>query len=323
MINQDKMYIYMISDAMAHYTMSDISFEKNIKVINKDVLFKNRVINYISKIYLSLKINSIVDLPFKKFWYKKLLNPYKNKEMIFIISPSWYNKQLISYLRKRYLNCKIILFFHDIVAKDLKHNKQLDIIEARKQVDKIIVYNKEDAEKYNVIYHPAGYSPLAGSQLAEFPHTDVVFIGAAKNRLVDIRKAYKLFTDNNLTCFFYVTEVSEEERCCDGIIYGDKFLPYNECLARENSADCLLEIIQEGSSGRTYRMMDAIIFNKKLITNCTEVLDLPYYKSGNIMLYNSIEDINVEFVKNKKKIDYGYKGEFSNTNFLSFIDSII
>lgn len=226
MINQDKMYIYMISDAMAHYTMSDISFEKNIKVINKDVLFKNRVINYISKIYLSLKINSIVDLPFKKFWYKKLLNPYKNKEMIFIISPSWYNKQLISYLRKRYLNCKIILFFHDIVAKDLKHNKQLDIIEARKQVDKIIVYNKEDAEKYNVIYHPAGYSPLAGSQLAEFPHTDVVFIGAAKNRLVDIRKAYKLFTDNNLTCFFYVTEVSEEERCCDGIIYGDKFLPY-------------------------------------------------------------------------------------------------
>ena len=208
------------------------------------------------------------------------------------------------------------------MAKDLKYNKQLKIERIKKDFDQIIVYNQADAETYGFVYHPVGYAPPSKEELKKYPYSDLVFIGAAKDRLDDIRNIYKRMTAAGLICDFYVTEVPNDQRRADGIIYGDKFLPYSECLAREAASNCLLEILQGGSKGRTYRMMDAIIYNKKLITNCEEIVRLPYYNENRIHFFNNINQISIDFVRNHKEIDYGYKNDFSNITFLNFIDSL-
>ena len=69
-------------------------------------------------------------------------------------------------------------------------------------------------------------------------------------------------------------------------------------------------------------MMDAIIYNKKLITNCEEIVMLPYYNENRIHFFNNINQISIDFVRDHREIDYGYKNDFSNVTFLNFIDSL-
>ncbi len=318
-MNQNTKYYFLVSDVMSKYTLNDIKNNKNVRIINKAKLPLKRILALACKLHLSLKVNRSFDLPLKKLWYLILLNK-STERSVFVISPSWYNKQLVSYIRKHFPNSKIVLFFHDIVAKDLKYNKQLRMTEAKSLLDNIVVYNKDDAEKYQVIYHSTGYSPLHKNELKKYPQIDVVFIGAAKNRLSDIRKAYQIFRKKQLQCYFYVMGFDEKDRIDDGINYGDKFLSYDECLALENSARCLFEIVQEGSSGRTYRLMDAVIYNKILLTNCPEILTLDYYKTGNVIYYQKVDDLEYKKIDVRTITKYNYDGEFSNVKFIEFIE---
>lgn len=165
MINGETTYIYLLSDPMSQFTMLDLQVLNNVKLVNKHKLFKNKVLNILSKSHLSLKANEFISLPLKKIWYKKLLRYKSDKKVVVIMSPPWYDRQLIKFLRKNYSNCKLILHFHDIVAKDLKYNKQLKIERIKKDFDQIIVYNQVDAEAYGFVYHPVGYAPPSKKEL--------------------------------------------------------------------------------------------------------------------------------------------------------------
>ena len=155
------------------------------------------------------------------------------------------------------------------------------------------------------------------------PHSDVVFVGAAKDRLPLIRQLYHRFTNAGLKCDFYVTEVPESERLDDGIVYGDKNLTFPEYIAREVASDCLLEILQKGSTGRTYRMMEAIIYNKKLITNCPEIKDTPYYNKDYVLYFEDEGQITADCVnKDIGIVDYNYQNDFSPIKYLKFLDEI-
>lgn len=230
----------------------------------------------------------------------------------------WFNKELMFFFRKKLPSVKIILQCQDTVAYCLKSHNKLSINILKDYFDGIVVYNELDAKKYGLYYHPVGYSKIDKSTLPSYEHVDVCFIGAAKNRLNEIREVYKILTDSGLKCFFYVTEVPESQKCNDGLIYGE-IMSFEEYLGREMSADCLVEIIQNGSTGRTYRMMEAIIYNKKLITNCPECKKLSYYDDRFFHYFTNVNKINPDFVKNRVKPDYKYKGEFSPIELLNDI----
>lgn len=49
---------------------------------------------------------------------------------------------------------------------------------------------------------------------------------------------------------------------------------------------------------------------------------LPYYNENRIHFFNNINQISIDFVRDHREIDYGYKNDFSNVTFLNFIDSL-
>ena len=73
MINGETTYIYLLSDPMSQFTMLDLQMLNNVKLVNKHKLFKNKVLNILSKGHLSLKADKFISLPLKNIWYKKLL----------------------------------------------------------------------------------------------------------------------------------------------------------------------------------------------------------------------------------------------------------
>ncbi len=316
-------FLFLVSDYMSKYTMRDIADKENVKIIYKRSLSKNSVINYLFCLYLSSGANKLFSLPFKSLVYKNIfkLNFKKDKPLCVVLSAPWYDKQLIKFFRKRYPDCKIIIRFGDTVKTALKNNVHLSLDIIRNDFDNAIVYNPDDAKDYGFSFYPVGYSPIPKEELKVLPKSDVAFVGAAKDRLPLIRELYHRFTNAGLKCDFYVTEVPKEERLDDGIIYADSPLSFPEYIAREIASDCLLEILQKGSTGRTYRMMEAIIYNKKLITNCPEIKDTKYFNKDYVLYFENESEITADFVKQDVgEIDYRYDGEFSPIKYLDFIE---
>lgn len=66
------------------------------------------------------------------------------------------------------------------------------------------------------------------------------------------------------------------------------------------STNCILEILQEGQYQQSIRYFEAIIYNKKLLTNNKNVKNLPYFDERYMRYFSSITDIDLSGLKKKK-----------------------
>lgn len=317
-------FLLLEQNHMSFYTLQDVEVLDNVRICHFKSVSDNKLVSLLYNIHNSGKIQQFLNLPFKWVWdallFKKMLKDFKPDYIVF--SQSWYSKHLVSYFRKNCKDTKLILRFSDMVVNSLGGDNITKIEKIRNLFDGVMVYNQEDAIKFGFTYRNIGYSAIRSSLLKSCTKYDVVFIGAEKGRMDKIRQAYKIFTSAGLSCFFYVIKVKEQDRRNDGIIYADKVMPFNEYISYEVAAKCLFEIVQDGSSGRTYRMMESIIYNKLLITNCREIVDTSYYNKKYVQLYIDVSEIDPSFVKNAPlKIDFNYQGDFSPICDLEFIEN--
>ena len=74
--------------------------------------------------------------------------------------------------------------------------------------------------------------------------------------------------------------------------------------------------------GVTLRTMEAICYNKKLLTNNQSMKESKFYKTGNIQVFKTIDEIDADFVMRKDKVDYNYEGEFSPIHLLEHINQV-
>lgn len=82
-------------------------------------------------------------------------------------------------------------------------------------------------------------------------------------------------------------------------------------MARAVHDNCILEIVRKNFIGFTQRYYEAVIFNKKLLTNNKEITELAYYDERYMQYFEKIEDIDWEWVRREVEVDYHYQGDFS------------
>ena len=317
-------FLLLENNYMAFHTLQDVEELETVSIFHRKKVSNNKIINLLFNIHNSGKIEKYVTLPFRSIWdnilFKNVIKDLSPDYIVF--TTSWYSEHLIKYFRCNSSKSKLILQFSDMVTKELGDKYDSLIEKLPKQFDGILVYSQEDADEYGFTYHSIGYSPVKKELLQPKKQYDVVFVGADKGRINKIREAYNKFTAAGLSCFFYVILVKEEDRLDDGIIYADNVMDFDEYLSYEVCANCLFEIVQEGSSGRTYRMMESIIYNKPLITNCKEILDTQYYRPEYVQLYNDVSEIDPSFVNSQSQpVNFHYKGDFSPIRDLEFIEN--
>ena len=314
-------YIYLAADPMSKYTLSDFDALDNVQVVNKIQIFREVIKDKIARLWLANSVNNKINLPYKKIIYKyvfRSLNISKDKDLCVILTPAWFDKQLYRYLKSNYPKVKIVVRFGDKVIRKLEANSTLDLQFIRNNSDLVVVYDEKDARDYGFEYLPMGYSKVSESLLKKNKSYDVVLVAAAKDRLEDIKYCYNQFINHGFSCFFYIIGAKDNDRDESGIIYADKALSFVEYLSLEASAKCLLEILQSNETGRTFRMMEAIIYNKLLITNCPEILKSSYY-NDNIHYFKDIKEIDFTF-PGKQIIPNNYKGDFSPLQMLKLVE---
>lgn len=262
------------------------------------------------KLHLTPKINSIVSLPGKGIWNKFFMKTIsKNHPIVFLVFPIWLSldahTNLFEYLKTRYPGCKIVLFLTDILAsmKDFFTWKPVDLKKHRNNLDLIISYDHDDARKYGLECHNTVLSNIPAPK-SDKPSCDILFIGKDKGRLPMLAKVYTHMKSAGLKCIFILLDVRSEDRIMEEeIVYVDKPLTYMEILGYVANCRCLLEIIQPGAIGITYRTLESIAYSKILLTNNRTLKSSELYDSESMFLFDRADDITpgiIQKIKNLK-----------------------
>lgn len=81
----------------------------------------------------------------------------------------------------------------------------------------------------------------------------------------------------------------------------------------------ILEVVQKGQKAQTARYYEAVCANKKLLTNNHYIKELPFYDERYMKVFDDFSNIDIEWIKRREKIAYGYNGEFSPVKILDVI----
>lgn len=308
----------------------DIQNKENVKIITRRNIFRSNILKFIFILHFSHKISKIIKLPLKNLWYSKIFkNTFRNNNRLyFIFSPGWYYPKYVEYLKKMYKDAKFIIYFSDTIESKIKNIPTINIKSIKKDFDLILSYNPEDVKKYDLKFSSIYYSKLTTkmqSSLPKYEEVDILFIGAAKNRLEIIEKLYDKFIELGLKCFFYVVvdKNFHQKKNQKGIIFSKKMMPFNEYLARIFSTKHILEVLDPNTSGCTLRFWEAVMYNKKLISNFKYLKNSKFYSKDKMLYFENLEDIKEKFFLNKKNVHYNYQNENSPINFLKKIDELL
>lgn len=293
------------------YTIDDAIY------IPGDVIY----ISPFTRFHFSKKINKYIHLPLKKIWNYKYYNNYfpSDRPLCFIFMGNWVklNEEIhyVKYLRNKYPDAKIVCFLQDLY-KFYNNDKLFE------EFDLKLSFDQGDAEKYGFIYHPLVFSEYK-DEIKNMPHSDIYFLGKAKDRLPDIIKTFEILKEENLNTDFHLVGVPfEKQTYSDEIHYIDK-MPYLDNLQHLIHTTCVLEIMQGGGLGYTQRGLEILGMNKKLLTNNQMVHTEPYFNPKFISQFDKPENIDRDFLRHLKdddKVDYQYKDKISPLELLDFID---
>lgn len=185
--------------------------------------------------------------------------------------------------------------------------------------DLLFSWDTENVKKYKVDYYPnLIYSKVDVRQNAE--ECDVFYCGEDGGRLQLLENVYKQLTAMGLKCDFYCARTEHAGEIINGIKHITP-MPYTQYLSHIKKCKIILEIIKKGNSSHSLRVCEAVVYDKKLITNNPLVKDLPVYDSKQFFVFDNNLVFDESFLKSELSISNSYHDFFSPIRFIEYIYS--
>ncbi len=144
---------------------------------------------------------------------------------------------------------------------------------------------------------------------------DITFVGAAKGRGDLLRRIYTVLTEAKLECRFTIVGMSDPP---EGV--STQRIPYSKVLEDELASRAILEVCSQEQNGNTLRALEAIMYNKILVTNNKNVRCCRYYDPRFMIVFDSEEDLRNKTIFQIQDVDYQYKNDFSPIHILDDIE---
>lgn len=274
------------------------------------------------KIYMSQKVNRVISLPNKDRWFRKVVNQiqFENQNPVCFIWYSHFVKEIkrgmLDYIKKELPDSKHVMYY-----TDAKNVNQKELLWLSDKMDRIGVFDPTVAEKFGLEFWPNVYPGKKGEPVKE--EYDLCFIGNDKGRLRLLEQIADECKKQNVNAAFYVKSNRAEKRC-DNIHYIDEYLPYPLVVDIVKRSKTLLELRTEPYDTWSVRAQEAIVFNKKILTDNPNTDAMPCkVNTGAISVFRSVETIDWDFVKKEMDVDYQYHDEFSASAFLAKIEELV
>lgn len=208
---------------------------------------------------------------------------------IVIMFDNGYNKMIAEYVKRENPDCEIILWFWNKIFAGNKKYLNDGV------VDEFWSYNLDDVKKYGLQYNTQFYTNKIKIQDTKIKN-DVVFLGRDKGRREDLLALSEELKKQGLKVQFDIIENESD------------FRDYDDYLSMVASSRAIFDYNFPIISGCTLRVMESIFFEKKLITNNTNIMNYDFYRPENIFIIGKddmgkIKDfINSPYKKIDKKI---------------------
>lgn len=290
------------------YTFAFKDFIDNPRITYIPTFRPRGIAGHIHRVMFNPRINRFLPFPFKRLWNSLYVPEIKDENVCFLFLENWLRWEsatnFLPYLRRRYPKAQIIYFLQDLVSriKDLYTQDGIDIDYVKRYTDLIVTYDLNDASRYNLSYSPTVFSPISITGCSDVPHSDLYFLGRDKGRLELLLGIHNIATRLGLTTAFFILQVPKEKQVhLPGIYYIDKPMSYEMNLKYVSKTRCIVELLQPEALGATFRLWEAIVLNKKLLTNNHSIASEPCYDSKYISTFNDDNDIDWGFVRDKSE----------------------
>lgn len=302
-------------DSYYYICTEDLCKMDNVHVVSYPLDYSSYFLHLLFTLHSHPKINKIVNMPLKNLWYPyyfKVKFP-ENRPFCFVVYGYYITVGYLNYLKKRYPDCRIVLIHRDLISLWRKRQPEFTDENIKALFDLIMTYDEDEAAKYGISYFSEIESKTEVPIAKNYPTSDVFFAGSSKGRLNMLLQIYDVLIGNGLTCHYYITDVPKGERIQrPGITYAEHNMPYREMLYHTVNSRCVLEINQPGAVGYTSRFLEAVMYNKKLMTNNIAIKKSNFFNPKYIQCFSTVSAINASFVMaDVGEINYHYNGEFS------------
>ncbi len=250
---------------------------------------------------------------------KRLLNPY-NK---IIISQTNAISNIVMNIKKWNPDAIIRYWLWDPV-KSYPYGKTEELTRLSKMGIECYSFDKDDCVKYKLKYNNNLYSYDINENISKNAISSddkVLFFGSNKGRLNKVIQVKEILQSNNIEYDFTVlSKNSKYVKKYKDIRFLDKPVAYENIIQKIHESSCILDIVQEGQSGLTWRPFEALFYNKKLITTNKSIREFDFYNKNNILVlednYDEIKDfLALPYIKIDEKIKDNYRLEKWINNF--------
>lgn len=313
---------YKLEDDYYAICLRDLENKKGILVNHMPLLGKPKLLRFLYRVHNSISINKIIRLPFKSIWYPFVFeNTFSDNKPICFVCIRYPSVEYLRYLRGKYLNCKIVVMCRDLLKV---WRERYDSYSQAEIYDYWMSYDEKECKKYGFPHFDEFESKIEIPLDKNYPLADLLFIGRSKGRLQKLLSLYDYLEARGVKCYFVLFDIPEQDKVeRKGIEYISKPMSYYDMLRQTVNSKCVLDINQEEAAGYTSRFLEAVMFNKKLITNNQYIKDTKFYNPKYMLCIESEKDIDVNFLNNDIEVDYHYENEFSPLNRIYQIDDML
>lgn len=248
----------------------------------------------------------IYNLFLKTFWKRNVKNIYYGIEIIKRLKQIGEKQDIIltikgdfidTYYLKEFKNYtkKSIGYFNDNTARCPK------IVRAIPCFDEVFSFEKEDCKKYNLkfvanwIYTENKFEPTRNFKY------EIFNISSKDKRLPILSKIAKNLISKNINYKFLVLDKNNPSKDGEIEFFANK-IPLDEVSSLIAQSKTLLDINRNGQRGLTFRVLESLGLNKKLITTNRDILNYDFYNPNNILVIDEKNPIIPEtFFSNEYK----------------------
>lgn len=313
--------IFLNKKEYNYICIKDLETLNNVKVVNfplEDSSVFKRLLYLLTKI--KAPQNNYIDQISKYFPFFFDEKFIKEEDNLCFVIYRYVPLSYIKYLQNKYPTAKFVRIYRDLIKNYNEWYPEYDFLASKKMFDSLFTFDSNEAKKYGICEFSEYESRLCLPP--KKTKYDVVFIGRAKNRMNEIVCAYDTLIKYGFKVLFVVAGCKHKIKR-RSIIYRKKDMQYADMLKITNKAKCILEINVQNMVGFTSRYLEAVMYNKKLITNNFLVKKQKFYNNNFILCVDDFSKINPDFIKKEVLVDYNYENEFSPKSLIYKIESIL
>lgn len=231
---------------------------------------KEKIANFLFKTFLNRNVKKIYH---DQVIEQRLAVLQDRYDLIFIIRPDLLSNYHLSFIKSKTSN--FIAYYWDSMVF---FPRKKDIISF---FDKVYSFDSQDCKENNfdLLTNFYYYEP-------EPVKTDkmVFCISHLEKRRFQLFNEMGKFLEENQITFRFLTKQSKNKLKSPYIEYLEETIPYAEMLQLLNHYEVILDITKPLQNGLSFRILESIGMNKKIITNNRSVMEYDFYNPNNILV---------------------------------------